>query len=120
MTPKNNQASKGSPPDSTIPAYLKFTSQGLLLSLWVQPGARKTTWAGVHGDHLKLMIQSPPVEGAANRACLAFLCRWFGLRKSDISMIKGDKSRLKIFLIRRLDLEKGLTLIRGINRDPSG
>lgn len=105
---KNDQ-----PPLSLIalPPYLKPTSEGLLLSLWVQPGARKTGWAGTHGQRLKLTVQAPPVEDAANQGCLIFLAQWFGVKKADILLLKGGKSRSKNFLIKGLELEKCRPLI---------
>lgn len=45
--------------------------------------------------HLKLRLAAPPVGGAANAALIAFLAKVLDLRKSDITLLAGDKSRLK-------------------------
>jgi len=90
---------------------IQETSEGIVLNIYVQPGAKKTGWAGTHGNQLKLMIQSPPVEGAANQGCLAFLSRWFGVKKSGVFLIQGEKSRSKRFLIKGLNREKISALI---------
>lgn len=45
--------------------------------------------------HLKLRLAAPPVEGAANAALIAFLAKALGLCKSDITLIAGEKARLK-------------------------
>lgn len=101
----------------SLPFYLKPTSKGLLLTTWIQPGAGKTGWAGFHGRFPKLMIQAPPVEGAANQSCIKFLAQWFRIKKSEVVLLKGEKSRSKVFLLKDLDLEKGLSLIPGQNQD---
>ena len=101
----------------SLPFYLKTTSKGLMLTLWIQPGARKTGWSGFHGQLPKLMIQAPPVEGAANQSCINFLVQWFGIKKSEVVLLKGEKSRSKVFLLKDLTLEKGLSLIPGQNQD---
>jgi uncharacterized protein len=108
---KNNQ------PTPSLPPYLKPTPDGVLLTLWVQPGARKTTWSGWHGQQAKLSVQAPPVEGAANQGCMAFLAQWFGVKRSQVILLKGEKSRSKVFLIKGLVLEKCLSLIPAQNQD---
>ena len=42
------------------------TPDGWLLSVHVQPGARRTEVAGMHGSALKIRVAAPPVEGKAN------------------------------------------------------
>ena len=99
------------------PSYLKPAPEGTIFNIRVHPGAKRTTWAGVHGQELKLMVQAPPVEGAANQSCLAFLAQWFGRKKSEVVLLKGGKSRSKVFLLKGLTLEKCLALIPGQNPD---
>ncbi|MBA4395588.1 MAG: YggU family protein [Desulfobacca sp.] len=96
---------------------MKPIPEGVLLTLWVQPGARKTTWSGWHGPQLKLSVQSPPVEGAANQGCITFLAQWFGIKRSQVILLKGEKSRSKVFLIKGVVLEKCLPLIPSRNQD---
>lgn len=109
-------APRGKNPDSLSsrserPLSLIPTPEGVLIDLWVQPGARKTTWSGYHGQQLKLSVQSPPVEGAANQDCIGFLSRWFGLKRSQVDLVKGEKSRSKVFLLKGLSLENCRPLI---------
>ncbi len=71
----------------------------------------------MHGQQLKLTVQSPPVEGAANEACITFLSHYFDVRRSEVSLLRGEKSRSKVFLIKGLTLKKGLSLIPNQNQD---
>ncbi len=100
-----------------LPFFLKSVPEGTVINLRVQPGARKTTWAGVHKQGLKLKVQAPPVEGAANENCHSFIARWFGIKKSEVVLLKGGKSRSKVFLLKGLTLEKCLSLIPDQNQD---
>jgi uncharacterized protein (TIGR00251 family) len=45
---------------------------------------------------LQIRLTAPPVDGAANDALIAFLAKTLDMRKSDISMVSGQTSRLKI------------------------
>ncbi len=68
---------------------------GSLLILYLQPGASKTAVRGLYQDRLKLSIQSPPVEGAANAAVIEFLSKTLKIPKNKIHFISGETSRQK-------------------------
>lgn len=74
-----------------------FTREGdeVILTLHVQPGAKKTEVAGQHGEALKIRLAAPPVEGKANAALLKFLAKAFGVPKSAVTLISGETSRHK-------------------------
>lgn len=117
MTIRQIQNGKKPSSPSPLPPYLNVTPEGVVIKLRVQPGAKKTDWAGLYGQELKVMVQSPPVEGAANQGCITFLAHCFGVKKSEVVLLKGGKSRSKVFLIKGLTLEKCLPLIPGQNQD---
>jgi len=47
-------------------AWCTELANGVVLELHVQPGAKLTEVAGVHGDALKVRLAARPVEGQAN------------------------------------------------------
>jgi uncharacterized protein (TIGR00251 family) len=51
--------------------------QCLVLTLHVQPNARQTEVAGLHGDALKIKVSAAAVDGQANAKLLAFLAQRF-------------------------------------------
>lgn len=68
----------------------------LLLSVHVQPGARRTEVAGLHGNALKIRLAAPPVEGRANAALVEFLAERFSVPERQVTLIRGQKSREKV------------------------
>lgn len=68
----------------------------LLLTLHIQPGAKKTEVCGLHGDALKIRLAAPPVDGKANAALLAFVADRLSLPKSAVSLKSGQTSRRKV------------------------
>lgn len=82
-------------------SYLSEKGGETLLLAHVQPRAAKNGFAGVFGRRLKIRIASPPVEGEANRECIAFLAKTLGVAKSEITLLKGGNSRDKMFVISR-------------------
>jgi len=69
--------------------------QALVLALHVQPGARRTEVAGVHGQALKVRLAAPPVDGKANAALIAFLADAFGVPRAQVRLLRGETSRAK-------------------------
>jgi len=70
-----------------------------VLTLHVQPGAKRTQLAGRHGNALKLRLAAPPVEGRANEMLRAFLADAFGVPQRNVTIVRGEASRDKIVRI---------------------
>jgi len=86
------------------------------LKIRVIPNARKTEFSGSRGDEIVLRLNAPAIEGRANEAAVEFLSRFFGVSRSAVVIIGGERSRHKIIEIVGLkngDLERKLAqLIR--------
>jgi uncharacterized protein len=80
--------------------------EGLVIKVAVLPRASRNQVAGLKEDALKIKLTAPPVEGAANKACLQFLAKSLGLPKSKLAILSGESSRTKRILI-RLNPEEG-------------
>lgn len=78
------------------PAWLAADASGaLLITLHIQPGARRTEIVGLHGDALKIRVAAPPVEGKANEQLVAFLAGALGVAKSQVEVVAGATGRRK-------------------------
>lgn len=73
------------------------------LKVRVTPRGSKEEVIGWREGSLAIKLTAPPVEGAANKACVDFLAKVFGVKRSQVSLVSGDKSREKIFEIDGLD-----------------
>jgi len=71
----------------------------LVLALHVQPGAKHSGFAGLHGDALKVRLAAPPVEGKANAELQRFLAEAFGVPQRSVSLLRGATSRDKLVRI---------------------
>ena len=73
---------------------------GLKFNLYVQPRSSRNQVVGLHGNALKVKIKAPPVEGAANKMCIAVLAKALNVPKSAIELVSGKTARTKRLLIK--------------------
>jgi uncharacterized protein (TIGR00251 family) len=71
----------------------------LLLTLHVQPGAKRTEVAGLHGGALKVRVSAPALEDRANEALVEFLAERLGVARRDVTLASGARSRHKRFRV---------------------
>lgn len=62
----------------------------------VQPNAKKTRFTGFHDGMVKLAIAAPPVDGKANKEIVSYLAKFFGLKKREVHLVSGERSRKKL------------------------
>ncbi len=75
--------------------WYSSNNDSITLSLHVQPGAKQTTVAGLHGEALKIRLAAPPIEGRANEALLRFIADFFQVPLRNVELVKGEQSRQK-------------------------
>ena len=61
----------------------------------VQPRASRSEIVGLHGAALKVRLQAPPIEGAANEALVSLLPERLGVPRRAVRVIAGATSRTK-------------------------
>src|SRR5262245_50306456 len=77
-------------------------TEGCVLPVRAQPGARKAGVKGEQSGALKLAVTAPPEDGRANEALVELLGDLLDLKRSQVELIAGTTSRDKKFLIRGL------------------
>lgn len=66
------------------------------LTLHVQPRARRTEVAGLHGDAIRVRLAAPPVDGAANDELVRFLAERLGVARRAVRIVAGAAARRKV------------------------
>jgi uncharacterized protein (TIGR00251 family) len=61
----------------------------------VQPRASRSEVVGTHGAALKVRLQAPPVDGAANDALVLLLSECLGVPAGGVRIVAGAASRTK-------------------------
>lgn len=86
------------------------------LRVRVNPRSSRNQVTGWQDGVLSVKLTAPPVEGAANKACIDFLADLLGLRKSQLSLESGPTSRDKVFQVDGLSDEDLAERLAGVER----
>ena len=94
-------------------SWLTQTKTGLSLRVKVQPRASRNEIKGLMEDALLLRIQSPPVEGKANKAVCKLVAKRLRIPASAVELVTGEKSRIKRLHIRGVSMQAAREALLG-------
>lgn len=70
------------------------------IAVIAHPNAKQTKVEGDLLGTLHVYVNEPPIDGRANAAIINALAKHFNLKRSDVILASGEKSKNKIFEIR--------------------
>ncbi|XP_063980600.1 UPF0235 protein C15orf40 homolog isoform X1 [Diachasmimorpha longicaudata] len=92
-----------------LPAEENTASQGgpvttdkggnVVIQIHAKPGAKHNKITDISAEGVGVAISAPPVEGEANTELLKYLSSVLGVRKSDVSLDRGSRSRQKKVIV---------------------
>jgi uncharacterized protein (TIGR00251 family) len=88
-------------PSADSAPWYRWDGDRLIVSIRLQPRARRDEIAGPVGDHLKIRITAPPVDGKANADLVRFLAKTFNVASNRVYLLAGETSRRKRLAITR-------------------
>ena len=88
------------------------------LKVRVNPRSSRNEITGFRDGVLSVKLTAPPVEGAANKACIELLADKLCIRKSQIRLTSGNKSRDKVFHLSDLSEVELVQRLTRLTADP--
>lgn len=113
-----NANSKGSSIDNgkVLTGPINVNSNGeIMLKIHAKPGSKQNNITDISSDAVSVQIAAPPIDGEANTELVKYIAKVLQLRKSDVSVDRGSKSREKTILIHKdaaIDLNRTIELIK--------
>ncbi|VDM60433.1 unnamed protein product [Angiostrongylus costaricensis] len=86
----------------------------IALRILAKPGARTNSVTNVGDDEISVAIAAPSREGEANQELIDYIRKVLGLKKNELILEKGGKSRLKTLVIEssRISPEEVITRLK--------
>ncbi|HQP31387.1 MAG TPA: DUF167 domain-containing protein [Deltaproteobacteria bacterium] len=91
--------------------WIRSRGEETILTCRVHPNAPQNRIEKVQDDQLVVRLNSPPVEGKANKALLKLLAKTLHVAPSRLTLIQGDKSRTKVIAIQDITPEQVLDIL---------
>nr|XP_046491408.1 UPF0235 protein C15orf40 homolog isoform X1 [Neodiprion pinetum] len=98
-------------PRLTCPVTLD-KSGNVLIKIQAKPGAKHNNVTDISEESVGVAISAPPVDGEANTELVKYLTSVLGVRKSDVSLDRGSKSRQKTVIVSNQTVERVLEKLR--------
>ena len=76
--------------------------EGVLIHVWVVPGARNPGIAGLHAEKLKIRVSEVPEGGKATRAVKRVLEEGLDV---EVELVRGMTGRAKLFMASAIDIK---------------
>jgi len=82
--------------------FLSTHPEGVVIEVWVVPGASRDSLGGIHDGALRVRTVAPAEGGRANRAVGRLVAERLGVRRAAV--VAGARSRRKRVLVAGVDL----------------
>lgn len=111
---KSTSNSEDSKKIATENAVTINKSGEIVIRIHAKPGAKQNGITDISADAIGVQISAPPVDGEANTELVKYLSKVLQLRKSDVSLDRGSKSREKTILVAKntIDIDRVKQLIK--------
>jgi uncharacterized protein (TIGR00251 family) len=79
---------------------------GCTLPVRVHPGAKRDAVTGTHDGALKVSLTTPPTDGCANAALMAFVAERLNVSRARVTLLTGASSRIKMLRVAGLTADE--------------
>lgn len=97
-------------------AFVRDEAGAVVIEVLVQPRASRTRAVGEHDGRVKIQLAAPPVDGEANAALVEFLADALGVRRSDVTIVRGDTGRRKTVRVAGVTAAQAAAALAGRGR----
>lgn len=94
-----------------VTPFLSAHDEGVVVEVWVTPGAVRSVVGGIHDGALRVRVSVPPEKGRANRAVVDLLVRDLGGHGGEV--LSGAASRRKRVLVRGVSVATASGILTG-------
>eukprot|EP00897_Mesotaenium_endlicherianum_P006345 jgi/Mesen1/5739/ME000029S05052 len=104
-----------------VPGCIRVTPSGAIsIAVQAKPGSRQASISSVGEETVGVQIDAPPRDGEANSALLEFIAEVLGVKKRQVSLSVGSKSRSKVVLVEGVTAGGAAASLRAASRAGGG
>lgn len=77
-------------------------SNSMQIFVTAKPKSKKPSVMQIDATHFVIAVSEAPTDGKANEAIARALAKHLGVRRSDIVLTRGEKSKEKVFIVTKM------------------
>ncbi|HHO75318.1 MAG TPA: YggU family protein [Deltaproteobacteria bacterium] len=89
--------------------WIRGSNDSTIVECRIHPNSSRDSIDGIKEDRLCVRLSAPPIEGRANKALIRFFSKQLHLAKARITIIQGEKSRIKVLCLEGIGTEEVLS-----------
>ncbi|XP_078164433.1 uncharacterized protein LOC144559284 [Carex rostrata] len=102
----NSAAAAPATSDTGVPGCLRLVPPSTVsISIHAKPGSKSASITDIGEDAVGVQIDAPARDGEANAALVDFISSVLGVKKRQVSIGSGSKSREKVVLVQETTLQ---------------
>ncbi|XP_071716705.1 uncharacterized protein [Rutidosis leptorrhynchoides] len=103
---KSTESTSPTPTTTKFPACMRFIPpSSVAVTIHAKPGSKVASITDFDDDALGVQIDAPAKDGEANAALLDYISSVIGVKKRQVSLGAGSKSRDKVLIVEGVSLE---------------
>jgi len=85
--------------------WIMMAERGVLLTVKAVPNSSKQQLI-LRDDQLKVYVQAPAIDNKANEQIIKYLASFFSIKKRDVQILRGERSKQKQILLVNQSVEQ--------------
>ncbi|MFS8023632.1 putative YggU-like superfamily protein [Helianthus anomalus] len=103
---KSTEVPPAAPSSNKFPACMRFIPpSSVAVTIHAKPGSKVATITDFDDEAVGVQIDAPAKDGEANAALLDYMSSVIGVKKRQVSLGAGSKSRDKVLIVEGVSLE---------------
>ncbi|XP_011697377.1 PREDICTED: UPF0235 protein C15orf40 homolog isoform X1 [Wasmannia auropunctata] len=99
--------------DSSTGPVILDKDGNVAIKIQAKPGAKCNNITDISDEAVGIAISAPPTEGEANAELVKYLASIFGVRKSNVTLDRGSRSRQKVVVVSGITTDQVLAKLKG-------
>lgn len=126
MAPNKRGKAKGSSAVSTdssssastdYPSCIRFIPpSSVAITIHAKPGSKIATITDFNDEALGVQIDAPAKDGEANAALLDYISSVIGVKRRQVSIVSGSKSRDKVVVVEEVTLQHVYNVLERVSK----
>ncbi|KAK4760978.1 hypothetical protein SAY87_005871 [Trapa incisa] len=103
---KLNSAESTQPPANSFPSCLRpVPPSSVAITIHAKPGSKSASITDLSEEAVGVQIDAPPKDGEANAALLDYMSSVLGVKRRQVSLGSGSRSRDKVLIVEDVTIQ---------------